>query len=218
MDKILFQYYEDLLRVQYRVSEVVQQNLPKGTIRECFLRDVVLERKESFFGKKGIVSKNGKQSGECDLIFYGNSATKTQLGDQIFIDPKHCRLVLEVKSNATTKDIKKTNKNFKIIKEIDSENQPLCGVFCYNTSIEKKTTLRKFGWIYDDTLESWGEDTSLKIEYSHIDFIVDVACLEDDELCIEKQFFLIKDRSSGRYVLKQEYPIIKNFFGVTDNL
>ena len=28
MDEIFAQYYEDLLRAQYRVSEVIQQNLP----------------------------------------------------------------------------------------------------------------------------------------------------------------------------------------------
>ncbi|MBP9782112.1 MAG: hypothetical protein KBC50_00015 [Candidatus Pacebacteria bacterium] len=218
MEKIFAQYYEDLLRAQYRVSEMVQQNLPKGTIREDFLRELVLGRKGSLRGKKGIVSKNGNQSGECDLIFHEISATVQPLGEQIIIDPKYCKLVLEVKSNATSGDIKKSEKNFKVIKEMDPNNPPLCGVFCYNTSIEKKTTLSKFGWIYDDTLESWEENTSLKIEYSNIDFIIDIACVEEDEFCTEKQFFLIKDKDSERYVLQQEYPIIKNFFGVTDNL
>lgn len=70
MDDIFAQYYEDLLRAQYKVSESVQQNLPRGTIRENFLCDLVLKRKESLRGKKGIVSKNKIQSGECDLIFY----------------------------------------------------------------------------------------------------------------------------------------------------
>ena len=101
MDDTFAQYYEDLLRAQYNVSEIVQQKLPRGTIREDFLRDIVLRRKESWRGKKGIIVKNGVQSGECDLIFYDSSATANPIGDQIMIEPKHCKMVLEIKSNAT---------------------------------------------------------------------------------------------------------------------
>ena len=133
MDDVLAQYYEDLLRAQYRVSEVVQQTLPRGTIREDFMRDLVLKRKESLRGKKGIVARNAAQSGECDLIFYDISAITTPLGDQIMIEPRHCELVLEIKSNATGAEIKKTNSNFQVIKAIDPDNQPLFGVFFYNT-------------------------------------------------------------------------------------
>ncbi len=218
MDEIFAQYYEDLLRAQYRVSEFVQQHLPRGTIREDFLRDLVLKRRESLRGKKGIVVKNGTQSGECDLIFYEISATTTPLGDQIMIEPRHCKLVLEIKSNATGNEIKKTNKNFEKIKTIDPDIKQLCGLFCYNTTLEKKTVLNRFGWTYDKDLEGWKEDAAVSIVYPHIDFIVCIACLEEDEEFIEKQFFLIKDNESGRYILRSEYPIIKNFFGVTDNL
>ncbi len=218
MDKIFAQYYEDLLRVQYRVSEFVQQHLPRGTIREDFLRDMVLKRKESLRGRKGIVAKNGTQSGECDLIFHEISATIMPIGDQIMIEPRHCKLVLEVKSNASGNDIKKTNENFEKIKTLDSDAKPRCGLFCYNTALKKKTILNRFGWTYDKDLESWKENTTIGLEYPHIDFIVCIACLEEDEECIKKQFFLIKDSESGRYVLRSEYPIIKNFFGVTDNL
>jgi hypothetical protein len=218
MDEIFAQYYEDLLRAQYRVSEFVQQNLPRGTIREDFLRDMVLKRKESLRGRKGIVAKNGTQSGECDLIFHEISAITTPLGDQIMIEPRHCKLVLEVKSNASGNEIKKTNQNFEKIKTIDPDIKPICGLFCYNTALEKKTILNRFGWTYDKDLESWKENTTIGLEYPHVDFIVCIGCLEGAEECIEKQFFLIKDSESGRYVLRSEYPIIKNFFGVTDNL
>lgn len=218
MDDIIAQYNEDLLRAQYRVSEIVQQNLPRGTIREDFLRDIVLKRKESLRGRKGMVLKNGAQSGECDLIFHEVSATTTPLGDQILIEPQHCKLILEVKSNATGTDIKKTNENFERIKSIDSNSKPLCGLFCYNTVLEKKTILNRFGWSYDNELESWMKNQGLNIKYPHIDFIICIACLAEDEVCIEKQFFIMKDEILGRYVLRLEFPIIKNFFAVTDNL
>ena len=125
---------------------------------------------------------------------------------------------MEIKSNATGSDLKKTNSNFQKIKEIDLENKPLCGLFCYNSEIEKKTVLKRFGWVFDEELESWEEDLNLKMKYLHIDFIVCIACLEEDEECTEQQFFLVKDEGSQRFVLKQEYPIIKNFFAITDNL
>jgi hypothetical protein len=134
------------------------------------------------------------------------------------IEPRHCKLVLEVKSNASGNEIKKTNQNFEKIKTIDPDIKPICGLFCYNTALEKKTILNRFGWTYDKDLESWKENTTIGLEYPHVDFIVCIGCLEGAEECIEKQFFLIKDSESGRYVLRSEYPIIKNFFGVTDNL
>lgn len=218
MDEIFAQYYEDLLKAQYKVSQIVQQNLPKGTIREDFLRELVLKRKESLRAKKGMVSMGLKQSGECDLIFYDSSATINPIGDQIMIEPKHCRLVLEIKSNATGSDLKRTNNNFQKIKEIDPENKPLCGLFCYNSEIEKKTVLKRFGWVFDEELKSWEENLSLEMKYLHIDFMLCIACLEEDEEYTEQQFFLVKDRRSQRFVLKQEYPVIKNFFAVTDNL
>ena len=218
MNEIFAQYYEDLLRAQYRVSEFVQQNLPRGTVREDFLRDVVLKKRESLRSKKGMVARGDTQSGECDLIFYDIAGTVNPIGDQIMIEPRHCRLVLEVKSNATGNEIKKTNTNFRVIKDIDPVNEPLCGLFCYNTALEKKTVLSRFGWTYDKDTESWGDDLRVSPNYPNIDFIVCIACLEDDETCTEKQFFLIKDKVSGRYILQLEYPIIKNFFGITDNL
>jgi len=218
MDDLFAQYYEDLLRSQYQVSEFVQQKLPRGTIREDFLKDLVLKRKESIRGKKGIVSFDGTQSGECDLIFHDISATITPLGEQILIEPKHCKLILEVKSNATGNDIKKTNDNFETIKTIDTDHNPVCGLFCYNTSISKGAILSRFGWHFDNELEAWVETPGYDLEYPNIDFIICIASLEEDEECIEKQFFLIKDETSGRFVLRQDYPIIKNFFVVTENL
>lgn len=212
------QYYEDLLRAQYKVSEVVLPNLPRGTIREDFLRDLVLKRKESLRGKKGIVAKNGIQSGECDLIFYDTTAAVNPIGDQILIEPKYCKLVLEIKSNTTGVDLKKTNENFKRVKTIDSDKQPLCGLFCYNTVLKKMTIFNRFGWVYDNDLESWKENPRAGLKYPYINFIVCIACLDEDEECTEKQFFLIKDDISGRFILRSEYPIIKNFFGITDNL
>lgn len=217
MDEIFAQYYEDLLRAQYRVSEAVQQKLPRGTIREDFLRDIVLKRKESLRGKKGIVIKNGVQSGECDLIFYEISATTTPLGDQIMIEPRYCKLVLEVKSNATGSDFKKTNLNFKKIKEIDLDNQPLCGLFCYNIDLLKKNLMKRFANVYNEEVEMWGHDSDCEIMYPYIDFVV---CLSsaDQECEQNQQFFLMKDRGTGWFFPREEYPIIKNFFAVTDNL
>lgn len=53
--------------------------------------------------------------------------------------------------------------------------------------------------------------------YPYIDFIV---CLSsaDQECEQNKQFFLMKDKETGWFFPREEYPIIKNFFAVTDNL
>lgn len=215
---VFAQYYEDLLRAQYRVSEIVQQYLPRGTIREDFLRDLVLKRKAGLKGKKGIVSNGSAQSGECDLIFYDHNSPITPLGDQVFIKPEHCKFILEVKSNATGNDFKKTNVNFGEIKSLDPNHLPLCGLFCYNTELKKKTVLNRFGYSYDRESEGWDYNPALQLKYPYIDFIICIASLEQEEDCIEKQFFLIEDESSGTFTLSLEYPIIKNFFAITDNM
>ena len=220
MDDIFAQYYEDLLRAQYDVAEklVRDQHLSCGTIREEFLSEILKKKRPSIQITKGFIKKTNNRSGECDHIFHHIDSPIDTLGGQLFIKPEHCKLVLEVKSNATGNDLRKTNENFQIIKTIDTDSQPLCGLFCYNTALEKKTILNRFGWTYDRELECWKENLSLVLAYPNIDFIVSIACLEEDEQCTEKQFFLIKDYMSGRYILRSEYPIIKNFFGITDNL
>ncbi len=220
MDEIIAQYYEDLLRAQYRVSEdlVMDQHLACGTIREEFLREILVKKRPSIKITKGFVKKGIKRSLECDQIFHHINSPIDQIGGQLFINPEHCKLVLEIKSNATWTDLNKTNLNFERIKMIDSDNQPLCGIFCYNIALKKDTILNRFWWKYDKDLENWYDEGVLIPLYSNVDFIVCIACLEVDDACTEQQFFLIKDVSSGRYMLQLEYPIIKNFFGVTDNL
>jgi len=200
MEDIFAQYYEDLLRAQYRVSEdlVKDQHLSCGTIREEFLREILIKKRTSIKITKGFVKKGSNRSGECDQIFHHQDSPTDTIGGQVFIEPKHCRLILEVKSNATGSDIKKTDKNFEKIKAIDSEVNPLCGLFCYNTVLKKETILKRFGWVCDKDLERWEENTSLNIEYPNIDFIICIACLEEGEVQTKKQFFLIKDKISGK--------------------
>lgn len=217
-DDVFAQYYENLLRAQYRVSEIIEQPLPRGTIREDFLRELVLKRRDSLRGKKGFVTHDSNQSGECDLIFYDQNSPKTPLGEQIAIEPCHCKLVLEVKSNATKSDFIKTNNNFEQIKSLDLEHPPKCGLFCYNTDSQKETVLKQFGYIYDEDLESWEFDSSLKTKYPNIDFVINIASINDDEDFNDQRFFLIKDELSGTFTLSLEYPIIKNFFAITDNM
>lgn len=218
MEDVFAQYYEDLLRAQYQVSEnlIKKQHLSCGTIREDFLREILLKKNDSVKITKGFVGQGSGISGECDLIFY-NGPSDT-LGGQIFVKPEHCKLVLEVKSNATGADIIKTNINFEKIKAIDAENQLFCGLFCYNITLLKSTVLNRFGWAYDRDTDSWWEDVGLRLIYPNIDFIVCIACLEEDEERTAKQFFLEKDNIRNNYILQQDYPIIKNFFKVTDNL
>ena len=62
-----------------------------------------------------------------------------------------------------------------------------------------------------------GHDSNCEIMYPYIDFIV---CLSsaDQECEQNKQFFLMKDKETGWFFPREEYPIIKNFFAVTDNL
>lgn len=214
----IHQYHENLLRVQYQVSEIIDDELTRGTLREEFIKEMVLKKKRSLKINKGIVSNGSKQSNPCDLIFCDSNLAIDEIGGQMIIEPKKCKMVLEVKSNATGKDFKKTNRNFGLIKSLDSRNAPRCGLFCYNTVLLKKSVLNRFGYSYDKELESWGKNTGLILLYPDIDFIICIGSLDLDEDCIDKQFFLIKDEVAGRFILTTDYPIIKNFFAITDNL
>jgi hypothetical protein len=220
MDETFNQYYEDLLRAQYNVSESLVSNshLSCGTIREDFLRDLLSKRRQSLKISKGFVRKGSKQSGECDLIFYDANSAVDTLGNQLFVKPENCKLVIEVKSNATGLDLSKSNDNFKTIKDIDSEIEPMCGLFCYNVDLQRKTILKRFGWEYDGEMEGWNDDIANSVQYESVDFIINIASSLDKETSVDCQFFLNKDNSSGRYILAMETPILGRFLAITDNL
>ncbi len=217
MDDLFAQYYEDLLRVQYRLTEEIQQKHPRGTIREDFLRDIFLKRRESLRIRKGTVCKNRVQSRECDLLFYDSSSPVDVIGEQIMIEPSKCKLVLEVKSNADSRELKKTDNNFQIIKNLDPEIDIFCGIFCYNTNISTETAFKKFGFIHDAERGST-DNLGISPAYPYIDFIINVASYEPEETCTGLQFFFMKDQLSGRYNLRLDYPIIQNLIRVIDAL
>lgn len=216
MDDLFHQYQEELLRAQYRVSEAIMSKLPRGTVREDFLRESIFKRRTKLIGGKGTVVCNGRQSEECDIIFYDQSLAVNILGGQLCIAPRQCSLVLEVKSNATSKDFEKTNENFGLIKSLEKGCQPLCGLFCYNTAISKETILERFGFAYDDDTESW-RMYSYPQKYPNIDFAICLAASTEEDW-EDEQFFVIKDKPSGEYVLILDPPVLKHLFAITDNL
>jgi hypothetical protein len=221
MDKIFAQYYEDLLRVQYLVSESLVQNqhLSCGTIREEFIRDILTKRRNSLNISKGFICRNDKKSSECDHIFNDKNSPINNFGGQLFIDPKYVKLVLEIKSNATGNDFKQTNLKFKEIKKIDSNMRIPCGMFCYNSNLKKGTVLKRFGWKYDEDLDAWIDESKFKLEYPFIDFILCLSTSEEYEIeRIQNQYFFLKDYSSKRYILNVELPMIKHLFAITDNV
>jgi len=192
---VLYQYYEDLLCAQYDVSDTIvkQHQLAKGTIREDFLKEWILKLNQSFKISKGFLhnNHNNDQSGECDLIFYPNTVTAHPLGQQTFINVDDCPLIIEVKSNATGTDLKKTNQNFNIIKQLSPNHQPICGLFCYNVALEKNKILKRFGFSYDDDLDAWTQMENSPLYYSSIDFMMHLATSHEKE-CLQKNNILYK--------------------------
>ena len=76
--------------------------------------------------------------------------------------------------------------------------------------------LKKFGFKYDKEIEGYIDDVSIQNEFEYIDFVL---ALDGSKREYEsnKDFFLIKDIISNRYVLKKKEPVSKDFFMLFGN-
>lgn len=71
--------------------------------------------------------------------------------------------------------------------------------------------LKKFGFKYDKELDGYFGDIGIENDFENIDFILalDGNKADGEE---SKDFFLIKDVYSKRFVLKKKEPVSKDFF------
>ena len=208
------EYIEKLLLLQFDASEIIKHNLTKGEVREDFLKEEVNKQFAHICYHKGFIVDNEKeyQSGQLDIIITGNDARIRKYGDQSMVDIRDARIVLEVKSCATTADLRKLDQVAREIKShSDTPHSIKIGMFCYSYAIQEPNMLKKFGFKYDKELDGYFDEISIENDFNSIDFIL---ALDGNKTEVEdsKDFFLIKDVYSNRFVLKKKEPVSKDFF------
>lgn len=168
---------------------------------------------------RGFIVDNEKeyQSGQLDIIITVSDARIRKYGDQSMVDIRDARIVLEVKSCATTGDLKRLDQVAMEIKSYSNTHSIRIGVFFYSYVIQESNMLKKFGFRYDKEIDGYVDDMSIEIDFENIDFIL--ALDGNNEYGEEsKDFFLIKDIYSNRFVLKKKEPVSKDFFVLFSNM
>jgi len=220
MFKRYFEYNQALLNAQYGVSEIIEHLQTRGEVREDFIRDLIIKRKRNLLVGTGFLSDGRAQSPQCDIIIARDNAPVTSLGQKICLNVSDCKIVVEVKSNLTSQDIKVCNEKAAQIKIMAGESKPLYGIFCYKFNFKKNTLLRRFRFVYDSEIMEYNENPVLAIVYPNIDFIISISdeeeYLENED--IKKQFFLMKNEVTGGYSFFNDYPPIRYFWRLIDGL
>jgi len=212
-----FHYTEKLLNAQSNVAEVIQHMGIRGKVREFFVKEII----EKHFNNKVTISRgivnldNEEDEGQIDLILTSDYALVAAFTpEDIGVNAEDCKMVIEVKTNATSADIVAFNKRAKTIKQNCLEDKPICGMFCYKIDILKTTLLERFGYDYDSEFEIYTFDGNRAFDYPHIDFFVCIDQTEFDDFTGTSEFFLRKDtseQSDGSYDLSENLPALKDF-------
>ncbi len=216
--KEYFTYTSKLLNAQSEVAEVIQHMPTRGAVREYFIKDII---EKHFRGKnleilRGVVNlDNVADEGQIDLILpHANAINASFTPEHIAYNAEDCKLILEVKTNATTDDFKSFNNRAKSIKANCLDRQPLCGMFCYKINLLKTTILERFGLDYDEDALMYIQNDDTEIDYPFIDFVVCIDQAEFEDHTNTTQFFIRKDSSefsTGTYDLSENFPSVEDF-------
>lgn len=215
-----FHYTEKLLNAQSDVAEVIQHMGIRGKVREFFVKEII----EKHFNNRISISRgvvnldNEENEGQVDLILTNDYALVAAFTpEDIGVNAEDCKMVIEVKTNATSADIDAFNKRAKTIKQYCIETTPHCGMFCYKIDILKTTLLERFGYVYDKEFEIYTQDDNKELLYPHIDFFVCIDQSEFEDFTGTSEFFLRKDTSElsdGSYDLSENFPALKDFLNM----
>ncbi|SRR5579862_2395457 len=219
-----FHYTEKLLNAQSDVAEVIQHMGIRGKVREYFIKEII---EKHFKGRitvdRGVVNlDNQEDEGQIDLILLHNDALIATFTDEdMGANAEDCKMIIEVKTNATSADIEAFNKRARTIKQNCNERTPLCGMFCYKIDILKTTLLDRFAYYYDEDGQMYLQDGNTNFEYPYIDFFVCIDQTEFNDHTGTSEFFLRKNTaedSDGSYDLSEELPALRDFLRLIKGL
>jgi len=212
-----FHYTERLLNAQSDVAGVIKHLPTQGKVREYFIKDII---EKHFPGRiridRGIINLDNQEiEGQIDLfLLHSDALVAGFTPEDTGCNAEDCKMIVEVKTNATSADIDAFNKRARFIKQSCTERIPLCGMFCYKIDILKTTLLERFGYYFDEEARMYLQDGNKVFEYPYIDFFV---CIDQSEFYDHTnscEFFLRKntaDDSDGSYELSEQLPALQDF-------
>jgi len=206
------QYSQNLLLAQYDIAEIIQHELTKGEVREDFLIHILRSRFEPFpVFHKGTVSDGNHQAGQIDLMLCRPNCQIVRLGNQAILRPEDCLCLIEVKGNATGNDIRTFDERVQLIKQMQADCYPLCGIFCYKVELQEKTIMNRFGFDLNAETQVYYKDENepREIAYPNIDFFVSL-----DERC----HILLRKNIDGRFIRILDYPVLKTVYKIIGSL
>ncbi len=210
----LYEYLDELLRLQSRALEKFKHKGVLGDAREEFLHYQINQRLDNVDGRlhKGEVFFRDIEYGQHDIILRRKGTVNPSIGNQVRICSTECAAIIEVKTNAKLTEIRDFEQKSKQLK---SHNENLvCGMFCYRISGKTSTVLERSGYKFDKEYQMFEPDDSKK-QYSNIDFII---CIDDGDemngnnrfkepITYSKGFCLVRESSS--YKLFEAPPYSK---------
>lgn len=206
------QYTQDLLLAQYEIADIIQHQLIKGEVREDFLIYILQSGFEPApLFHKGTISDGITQAGQIDIMLCKPNSQVRRLGSQVILHPEDCLCVIEVKSNATGKDIRTFDERAHRIKQMRANSYPLCGIFCYKVELQEKTILNRFGYKFSaETQTYYDNDRNPRVlTYPNVDFFVSLD---------QNSPLFLRKKDDGRYTRIYEFPILKNVFQIVGSL
>lgn len=180
--QILYQYLDELLRVQSNAAEMFEHSGVMGEVREKFLIQQILERIDSPMVSTGQVISNNRNAGQTDIIIRKRNTINPVVAGQTRITASDCSAVIEVKSTAVGTHFRDFNAKAQLIKAENPEI--ICGMFCYKLGLKKRNLLKRFGYNYDHEYLEFEMDSRLPLVYDHIDFVV---CVDQEEESVFKR-------------------------------
>ena len=201
-------YIQEVLKMQYMVSNNISHRLTKGELRENFIRRVVQDEFPNLLLKSGILCEGTWQSTQGDFLWLRDGA---RIGNLDLYDLKDCLMFMEIKSQATAKELRAINDTAKNLKQRYTGDFPIkVGMFCYGTVANAKTILRKFGFTYDKEIDGYNAYAKSKDVMPNVDFIFSLNIVDDpDELT---SAYLVARDFSGNCNLYIDNPVIRYFF------
>lgn len=198
-------YLQDMLIMQFHVSNRINHKLTKGELREKFIHQMVLEQFPNLILRSGILCFGDWQSSQGDFLWLKDSA---RVGPLKIYDLNDCKMFMEVKSCATAPELRAIETTGVILKQKHSDETPISvGMFCYSTSAQARTVLKKFGFQYDNEIQSYSIYQPDLDQMKHVDFLYSLNISDDES---ETPYFVVRDYL-GNCTLYQNNPVMQYF-------
>ena len=200
-------YLQELLALQYRVSEPITHKPTKGQLREDFIHRMVLDQFPELVLRKGILCSQGWQSTQADFLWLRD---KARIGNLNIYDLNDCKLFMEIKSCATATELQAIEDTAALLKaKCSNESSIRIGMFCYSTTAKEQTVLKKLGFLYDKEIQGYSTYQAQLDKMKHVDFLYSLNIQKDDSPT--NPYFAIRDYW-GNCTLYENNPVIQYFF------